>query len=212
MRDNGKLWIVGGVLAALMLVGATWFLLIGPTRSDTRSLHGQQSAAELTNVQLRSQLSALQKKSAQLDELRAQLKAAIDGLPGHSSVAAFTREVSTLAATTGVSVGSITIANMVPYSASHTGKPATTGQLESSSITITTYGAAANQFAFVNALQNGARRVLVQSAQMSPGTSSVVASIDPSSTLTTVLSVFESPTSPAEQAQLDKLLAGSGAK
>ena len=214
MRDNGKLWIAGGVVAALVLVGATWFLLIGPARSDTKSLRNQQAAAELKNAQLHSQLVTLKKKSSQIDTLRAQLQAAVDGLPGDSSVAAFTREVSTLAATSGVTVGSITIGNMVPYSSAVSGRaPSTaTGKLESSSITITSYGAATNQFAFVSALQTGARRTLVQSTQMSPGTSSVVASIDPSSTLTTVLSVFEAPTTPAEQAQLDKLLAGTGAK
>ena len=209
-----RYWIVGGVLGAVVIVAATWMMLISPMRSNTSALHNQRAAADLTNVQLRSQLKALKQKSDHIDTLRAQLQAAVDGLPGNSGIAAFTREVSSAAATTGVTVGSITVGDMVPYEATTAGRAsgAKTGQLQAAPVSITSYGPAKNQFAFIQALQTGTRRTLVTTAQVGPGTNSVVASIDPSSTLTTTLTVFESPTTPAEQAQLDKLLADSTTK
>lgn len=215
MNDSKqKLWVTGGVLGAVVIVAATWLMLISPMRNDTSSLHNQRAAADLSNAQQRSKLNALKQKSDHIDALRAQLQAAVDGLPGDSGIAAFTREVSSAAATSGVTVGSITVGDMVPYAATSAGRATTakTGQLQAATVSIASYGPAKNQFAFIHALQMGARRVLVTSTQLGPGTNSVVASIDPSSTLTTTITVFESPTTPTEKAQLDKLLSGSTTK
>lgn len=211
--QDRRTWLGAGSALAVLLVAMSWFLVISPMRSDTASLQSQQTAAEQNNAQLSQELVALKARKDDLASLRADLKAAVDGLPTDSGLPELTRQVSRQAVTSGVAVQSITVGavtSAVPGATTPGATPA--GRLFAIPVTITSAGTAKHQFAFLKALEQvGPRRVLVISTQIGPGPDSAAAAIDTSSTLTAVLRLFSAPLTPAGQAQLDRLIAGKGA-
>jgi hypothetical protein len=109
------------------------------------------------------------------------------------------------ATTNGSGVGAAPAPTPVQSTASTTG----VGGEYSIQITLISKGSLHHQAAFVKALENGPRRALITSTQLTAG-SGRVASVDANTTMTTQLNVFSAPMSKAQLVQLKKLLtAGS---
>lgn len=216
--QDRRVWLAGGIATSVILAAASWFMFISPTLSNTSSLQGQRVAVQQQNATLSDKIAQLKVQNDNLDSLRQNLATALNGLPPDSGLSDFTREVSVVAAAAGVSVAGISVGTVAPHSATgvtggnapaSTGSPA--GKLYSIAVTISSSGPERNQFEFLRLLQHvGARRVLINSTQFGPGSGAVVASLDPSSNLTTVLSVFSAPVTPTQETQLEKLLSSTG--
>jgi hypothetical protein len=220
IAQDRRVWLGGGVLVAVLVLAAGWFLLINPKLSASSALRSQTSDAQLQNMRFSSKNNSLKSQNDNISGLRSDLQDAIDGLPTSSGLPEFTRQISTQAVSTRVGIDSISVGTVMPYSAlgaaagagaaGPVGSPA--GKLYSIPVTISSQGPAKNQFAFLHALQQiGPRRVLINTTTFGPGSNATVASIDGNSSLTTVLTVFADPTTADQQAQLDKLLASDSA-
>ena len=104
-----------------------------------------------------------------------------------------------------------------------TGAAGPAGQVFQIQVTLTTHGSLRQQLAFLHALQRpGTRAALVSSANLAPGGDPAApgpakgtpasATIDAASTLTTLMSVFVNPQTPAATAELNRQLSARTAR
>lgn len=210
--QDRRLWIGGGVIVALLIVVASWFLAINPELSSADSLHGQAESAETANVASQAKLNTLKKKSEQSDQLVQSLASALDALPPEDALPALTRQLSAQANDAGVILNSITIgasgAAGAPAGAP-TANSTAGGGLVSTSVTLTVEGTLVHQLAFLHEVQvDGPRRALVTSTQVTPNSGGSGGSIDGSSNVTIAMNVFSQPQNAQQRAELTKLLSG----
>jgi hypothetical protein len=230
LLQDRRVWIAGGVIAALIIAAASWFMLISPKVDSTDSLNQQKGDAQTANSVLASKNDKLKRESRNLDALKAKLQQAVAGLPADSGLADFTREVTSAAAVRRVTLTTIEItpptapAAAAPADTSGTGATTSTPSAAPSTsstpaagdtsgavsidATLTTSGSLAQQTGFLSDLQNGARRMLVTSSQVSVSSGSRVSSVDAATTMTTQLTIFTSPGTEGELAALKATVAG----
>jgi len=216
MQDK-RVWLIGGAAVASLIAAIGWFGLINPQLSSASSLRGDADSVQQDNWGLQTKINRLQRESAQLDTLVASLKNALAGLPTDSGLPDFTRQVSADAIQSRVALTSITVGSISVYTGSRsTSSSATTkasgdgaGKLFAIPVTLISSGPADHQLDFLRAIQvSGPRRALVGSTQFAVDTSAEAEAIDGASTMTTQLTVFSSPLTPKQAAQLQKLLSG----
>jgi hypothetical protein len=206
--QNKRTWLGGGIVLAVVIVAASWLMLISPRLSDASSLRGNASSAETQNFVLQSKLARLKKQNENIAELRASLRSSLDQLPVDSGLPDFTRQLSAQAAANHVSVSSVSIGSIAPAQGS-SGASAAAGAVYSVQVTLISDGTYLHQLSFLKAIQvEGPRRALVGTTQFAAGSGGSSGSLDPSSTMTTQLTIFSSPVTPAVQAQLEKELSG----
>ena len=211
--EDKRVWLAGGILAAVLLVAIGWLGVISPALSSTKSLKSQADDATFQNIGLQSKASQLRHENDNVGTLTASLRKALTELPSDSGLPAYTRQLSAQAAANHVTLKTITVSpsSAVGGSTTSTGtasSPAGTGSaLVSIPITLTSTGTARNLTAFLKAIQvTGPRRALVTSTQM---TATLGASVNTGATMTTQLNVFSAPLTAAAQAQLETLLNGT---
>jgi Tfp pilus assembly protein PilO len=98
---------VTGLVCVIVLV-ATWFVLVGPRRSDAAEFDDQRAQAEATNVSLQAQIAQLERQSADLPARRAELAKIRSELPPAADVADLVRSLSELAEDAGVDLTAVT--------------------------------------------------------------------------------------------------------
>jgi Tfp pilus assembly protein PilO len=103
-----KLWIGGGIVAAVAVTGAVWLLAVSPELSDTHNIHSQTSDTRAQNAALEANVTKLQAAYAHIGKLRTALKEADDALPASLALSEFTQQISTQARQNRVSVTTLT--------------------------------------------------------------------------------------------------------
>jgi Tfp pilus assembly protein PilO len=98
---------VTGVVCVLVLV-ATWFVLVSPRRSEATDLADQQLAAESQNVVLQGRIRELTKQYGDLPAKRKQLKEIRRQMPPAADVANLVRDVTEAAEDAGVTITMLT--------------------------------------------------------------------------------------------------------
>jgi hypothetical protein len=211
-----RLWIVGGVVVAFILVAAAWFLAISPTMASTSTVNGQTSDAQLQTERLQHTISVLKAESAQTSSLQAALVAARAQLPDDDALSAFTRKVQAQATSAGVDLTGITVGSPTPTqvgkgAASTTGTAASpntspAGQLYAIPVTLSVSGAdVARNIKFIDLLQHhGDRAALLSNVQLSDSDNA-----GGKQALSLQVTLFAAPQTPAAEQALLKL-AGSG--
>ncbi len=139
--QDRKVWIGGGVIVALLIAAASWFMLISPELDNASALRDQATSTQFGNAQLQSNVAVLKKKSAQISRYSASLRDALETLPFDSGLPAFTRQVYAQAQAThvkidGITVGGITAATTTTPGATST-DPAAAGAAPTAAPTTT---------------------------------------------------------------------------
>lgn len=150
------LWAAGAGVLAVLLVVATYFLVIAPKRSEAADLKAQRVTVEQTNAEIQQRTAQLRSQFATLGEKREQLAAIESELPSAADVPALIHQVSGYAATSGVSLDQITPGAPQAYtdSTSGTGKAATPASgIVAIPLTITVSGSFAQVELYVKNLQ-----------------------------------------------------------
>ncbi|MFN2518645.1 MAG: hypothetical protein ABR604_06305 [Jatrophihabitantaceae bacterium] len=104
-----RLWLVGGSAAAFVMILIGYFFLIGPERSDTRTVQDEVSAARGQTTSLQKRIDQLTVQNRDLATFRnkvAQLKLA---LPSTSGLPDFLRSLQALGNSTLTDVTSLTV-------------------------------------------------------------------------------------------------------
>jgi Tfp pilus assembly protein PilO len=160
-RHADRLWMIGGVVGAALLIAIGWFLAISPKMAETDELRGQKETTETQLIVLRNRLSELQEDDKKLPQYKATLERNQAALPTDSGVPDFLRQLQDSgdvvnAAVTGVTVGA-------PEQQGGT-------ELYALPITVTVEGLPTDLGRFLDQLQRvQPRAVLVESANMIAG-------------------------------------------
>ena len=212
-----RVWLGGGVIAAVLIVVVSWLLLIGPELSSASQLRSQAASTDLQNTATQAKNAALARQSRDISTLKSAFQRALEALPPDSGLPALTEEMARLAEQTGVHLSSINVGAVAAAGSTSStavgadaGAPATkaTGAAQYSiPVTVVSTGRFAQQAAFLKALENGPRRTLVTSTQVTAFGGSHVASVDGSTNVATQLTVFCAPMSRSQLAKLTKILA-----
>ncbi len=222
--QSPRVWLVGGGLLALVIFALGWFVFVGPQLASAGDLRAQAATTRQTNEQLRTQVRSLEAKSTRLPQYTASLRSALAAVPYDSGLPAFTRQLNRQARANKVTVTSVVVAGVTPIEAvapaTSVAPTPTAGTSPSTStstgaqaafamqVTVQSNGPLRRQLAFLKEVQTGPRRALITATQVAPGTGSKTNGIDRAASLTTQLSVFSAPQSPAQIRQLNKLLRG----
>lgn len=222
--NDHRVWKLGAAVVAALMAIASWFLLISPQLSSADAARADAASTRQANDMRLIQLGALKRQAANIPLYRQQLAEALAALPPDNGLSAFTLQLAAQAAAAhvvidGITVGPIASATTAgaPAPAASTGGTApqptgaTTpaqGGIYTVQVSLTTDGSLSDQLAFLRAVQyQGERRALVTGTSFAPGDGSAGKSIDQDTKLTTQLTVFSSPRTPAQLADLKKMLA-----
>src|SRR5437879_1673871 len=107
-RSNAdRLWIMGGAVAALLLVALAWFFAVSPELSSASSLKSQTADAQTQNITLQAKIRKLQDDNQKMATIQASLADARKALPVDAGLAAFTRQLVAAGVQNGVTVVSV---------------------------------------------------------------------------------------------------------
>jgi len=264
--DDARLWLAGGVVAAVLAVAFGWLVLIGPQISQAAALRSQAADQQASNTLLQARVGALRTLSAQLPALVTALGSARAQVPITSALSTFTDQLGRQATQSKVTVTSVAVAPAVAAAdptpaagaasaagaagaasagtASGTGAGAganagagagsspgaaggataggPAGKLFAIPVTVITTGSLAQQRAFLTAVRAGPRASVVTATRLGPGSTAAGAagagvaaagasagsagSIERTSEMTTQLTVFVAPQTPAATAELTRQL------
>ncbi|MEZ0492957.1 hypothetical protein AB2L28_12010 [Kineococcus sp. TBRC 1896] len=190
--SKSKTWAAGAAVLSLLVLVATWFLVIGPKRAEAADLATDTSAAQAQNEQIAQQTELLKAQFATLPQERAALAEIRSQFPSAADVPALLRTLESFAGATGVTITAIQPGAIAPYSptgadASTAVAPAATpGGLSAIPLTLTVSGTFAQTELFVKQAQADMKRYFLldtvalstdQNAGASGATSSVTSTI-----------------------------------
>lgn len=217
-RNSDRVWLGGGALLALVVLLVAWFAVISPELTAAGDITDQTVAAQTQNTVAQTKLTKLRSDFANLPTLTATLRQAREALPSGSGLPDFTRQLTTQAATAGVTMKSLTTSTPVlatsPNAAAAktattppaAGAPSAAGVLLAIPVTVVVEGSVEGHRALLRAVQvDGPRRALLASVVVAPATGAATASVTAATTMTMQLQVFVAPLSPADEAALSQL-------
>lgn len=112
--DNRLTMLLVGIIAVALLAGG-WFLGVQPQLAVATTADAQRAAVTTQNDSVTAQLSRLAQQKAKLPDLKAQLAALSASVPAAADTNAFLRTVSSLTASTGVTLVSFTPSPAAAY-------------------------------------------------------------------------------------------------
>ena len=104
---RSRWWILGGAVAAVLILLLSWILLITPKRDDATAIRDQATSVQTTNQQLQARIAELQALAAGLPEQQAELDRIAVLLPPTAQLPELVRQLSAVAAETGVDLVSV---------------------------------------------------------------------------------------------------------
>jgi Tfp pilus assembly protein PilO len=158
-RHADRIWMIGGVALAALLLAAGWFFAISPKNAEADDVRGQSELTETRLITLRHRLAELEEQKSQLAKFQAQLASNKAALPTDSGVPDFLRQLQNSGDAVAVTVSGVTVNSpeLQPGNATIYALP----------ITVTADGTADNLGRFLNQLQaEQPRAVLIESANM----------------------------------------------
>ena len=160
-RHADRLWMIAGAAVVALLGIVTWFLAVGPQRSDEADLRSRTQTAREQADDLRRRIVKLKADQARLGVLTEARDARKDALPADSGVPAFLRQLQGTGTKVGVEVSGLTVGDPSPDKA--------VAGVWSLPIQLIAEGSATRLSAFLNQLQGAdqKRAVLIEAANLS---------------------------------------------
>lgn len=205
-----RLWLVGGVLLALVLTVFAFLLFIGPQRSATAQEREQVAAVQQQNDILQARIISLTAQNKKLATYQDDLKRAQLALPSTSGIPDFLRTLQSIGASTSTGLSALTVGVPSPLApTTPAAPPATSGSratgtanaaqanavVYSLPITAQVTGSTAALNEFLTQLQSvQPRAVLISSiAESSVNTTGTTSTGNNASTLQLTMQAFVSP-------------------
>jgi Tfp pilus assembly protein PilO len=117
-------WAVGTAVVSILLIVASWFLMIGPKRTEAADLKTQKVSQDAKNAQLQLDISQLKAQYATLPTKQAELEVIKRQLPDNPALPTMIRSLSSVATASGATLFEVSPGQ--PIKATVTA-PATTG-------------------------------------------------------------------------------------
>ena len=161
-------WSVGTALVAVVLLVASWFLLISPQRSEAASLRQQNTEQKAFNDKVRLDTQQLKAQFASLPARQAQLAEIKQQLPDTPALPSLVRDLSSYADDAGAKLVSVAPAAPGPLDASAGSTTATTtttatqsAPIQQIQTTVVATGTYADLTLYLQKLQSKMRRALL---------------------------------------------------
>jgi Tfp pilus assembly protein PilO len=166
IATRDRIWIIGGLVAALLLTFLVWQLLIKSQNDTTDSVKQEIDSAQQQVSDSTLQLSRLRADAPNLDKYKAQLAANQAALPTVSSIPAFLDELHAAGQASGVGLVELQVTPPVLI----TGSQAGTTPTYQLTVTVVGAGSDAGITSFLQQLQAvQPRAALLTSVIESPG-------------------------------------------
>ncbi|GGS74918.1 hypothetical protein GCM10010156_37160 [Planobispora rosea] len=104
-----RVWILGGILVAAVLLAVGWFFFISPQHEETDTMRAEAESTQVRAATLRSRLAELSQENVNLPKYRAELKAARQALPTTAQSEGFLDQLRQAGEAATVSVDGINI-------------------------------------------------------------------------------------------------------
>ncbi len=164
---KARSWVAGASVLALLLVVASWFLLISPQRSEAATLRDQVAQQKQFNEQVALKTQQLKAQFASLPERQAQLAEIRQQMPDNPALPSLVRDLSSYADAAGVVLVSVAPASPAPFVS--TAAPATTATtagaasapLQQIQTTVIVTGSYAELTLYLQKLQSKMRRAVL---------------------------------------------------
>jgi Tfp pilus assembly protein PilO len=111
---TSRLWMVGGVLAAVAMLALGWFFAISTQRAETGRLVDETGTALAQVATLEQRLAELRAQNVDLDRYKGDLERNRRALPSASGLSDFLRDMQSAGERTGVSVSALVVGNPIP--------------------------------------------------------------------------------------------------
>lgn len=100
-------WIAGTAVVALLILVATWFLLVSPRRAQTDEARASTDAALMQQDVLRARLATLQEQATHIEEYEAEIEALGVQIPSEPKITDYVRSLQGLADQYGVVITAV---------------------------------------------------------------------------------------------------------
>jgi Tfp pilus assembly protein PilO len=107
LANRTSRWSIGTVLLCIILLSASWFLLISPRRADAADVQSKVVSTTEQAAELEIQIAQLKADFADLPKRKAELKAIKQQLPPKANIPAFVRDLRSISGQAGVSLDSV---------------------------------------------------------------------------------------------------------
>ena len=114
MSLSPRMWRVGGIAAAVLLLVAAWFAVISPTLQKAAALDVETASQQAASQQLESRISLLKKQSEELPAQEAILAEIQQRMPPTAALPTLIRNLTTVASNANVVVASVTPGKPAP--------------------------------------------------------------------------------------------------
>jgi Tfp pilus assembly protein PilO len=166
IANRDRLWLLGGLVAALLLTVIAWQFFIKSQGNKTNSVKNDVVAAQQQVQDSTRELNQLRADSSNLNQYKAALAANQQALPTDTGVPAFLNELHAAGDATGVTIVSLTVGTPTAV----TGAAAGSTSVQQMSLNMVATGPSDNLIAFVKQLQAAQpRAVLISAITESPG-------------------------------------------
>jgi Tfp pilus assembly protein PilO len=109
-----RLWRLGGIGAAVLVLLAAWFLVISPTLSKAAALDVETAGQQQASDQLESRISLLKKQSEELPAQEAILAEVAQRMPATVALPTLIRNLTTVATKANVKVAAVSPGRPTP--------------------------------------------------------------------------------------------------
>lgn len=170
---QSRRWVAGAAAAMVLLVVASYFLLIQPKMAQASDLRSQKVSQQQANDQLRLDIAQLKSQNASLPARQAELAVIQQQLPASANLPTLIRNLTSIATQAGVTLNSIAPAAPQPVTAAASvttagtataGSTAATAGLFQIPVTIIVQGDYASAELFLQRVQTQMRRAFLVQA------------------------------------------------
>lgn len=103
-RRTDRLWLIGGIVAIVILVAAAWLLAISPKFAEADSVQTEADDTTIQLTKLKKEVAALKEQDAKKPTYQSQLDALVKNLPETYGQATFVRSLKDAGTRTDVAV------------------------------------------------------------------------------------------------------------
>lgn len=113
--DKNRLWVIGSVLAMVVVVVLGWLVGIQPQLDAISTSANEQATVDVTNAGHAARLAKLKEDFKDIGKLKAELAPLDASVPTGTEIPAFVDQLDALAGGTQVTLLGITVADAKPY-------------------------------------------------------------------------------------------------
>ncbi|MBL7260616.1 type 4a pilus biogenesis protein PilO [Paractinoplanes lichenicola] len=144
-RRTDRIWLIGGIVAIVIIVAAAWLLAISPKFAEADTVQTEADDTTIQLTKLKKEVAALKAQDAKKATYQAQLDALVKNLPETYGQPTFVRMLKDIGTSTGV--------NVTVMSAGSTIESASVATAAEMPLSVTAAGTAENVSRFLVQLQ-----------------------------------------------------------